>query len=45
VAFDSLASNLVPDDTNEALDVFVHDRADQAEVEEGGEVVDDADAP
>ncbi len=26
VAFDSRASNLVPDDTNEAGDVFVHDR-------------------
>lgn len=26
VAFDSLATNLVPDDTNESVDVFVHDR-------------------
>jgi len=25
VAFDSAASNLVPDDTNQCLDVFVHD--------------------
>ena len=28
VAFSSDATNLVPDDTNEVLDVFVHDRAD-----------------
>ena len=27
VAFDSTASNLVPEDTNSACDVFVHDRA------------------
>ena len=26
VAFDSIATNLVPDDTNECIDVFVHDR-------------------
>jgi Tol biopolymer transport system component len=30
VAFASLASNLVPDDTNQAFDVFVHDRQTQA---------------
>jgi Tol biopolymer transport system component len=29
VAFSSLASNLVPDDTNQAFDVFVHDRQTQ----------------
>ncbi|MFO0984573.1 MAG: calcium-binding protein [Planctomycetota bacterium] len=29
VAFESFASNLVPGDTNEATDVFVHDRATQ----------------
>ena len=26
VAFESLATNLVPDDTNDAIDIFVHDR-------------------
>lgn len=40
VAFESLADNLVPDDTNEALDVFVHDRltnaTTRASVQSGG---------
>lgn len=40
VAFTSFASNLVPGDTNRRDDVFVHDRANQAEAVEEEEVVD-----
>jgi hypothetical protein len=36
VAFWSLASNLVPDDTNGAADSFVHDRANGTTVRAGG---------
>lgn len=49
VAFASMASNLVPDDTNEALDVFVHDRetgrTTRASVATGGGESNDASYP